>query len=87
MTKKTVISKTISPKKTAPMKKSMKKTSGRMSAGAKARNKAEPRKSAKVRLPKGPIWQWSALERMATSIRRDFLDRSHRGSYRAYARC
>ena len=41
------------------------KTSGRMSAGAKAPKKAEPRKSAKVRLPKGPIWQWSALETAA----------------------
>ena len=61
MTKKTVISKKISPKKRSTIK-----TSGRMSAGMKAPKKAEPRKSAKVRLPKGPIWQWSALETAAT---------------------
>ena len=44
------------------MKKSAKKISGRRSAGAKATKKAGPRKSAKVRLSKGPIWQWSAVE-------------------------
>ena len=37
-----------------------------MSAGAKATKKAGSRKSAKVRLPKGPIWQWSALDTAAT---------------------
>src|SRR5258706_9883904 len=52
----------------APKKKSTIKTSGRMSAGAKAPKKAESSKSAKVHLPKGPIWQWSALE-TASAIR------------------
>jgi amidase len=46
-------------------KKSTAKTSGRMSVGAKAPKKAESRKSAKLRPPKGPIWQWSALEKAA----------------------
>src|SRR5258706_9059562 len=49
----------------APKKKSTIKTSGRMSAGAKAPKKAESSKSSKARLPKGPIWQWSALETAA----------------------
>ena len=60
MTKKTVIS-----KKSSPKKRSTITTSGRMSAGAKAPKKGELRKPAKVRLPKGPIWQWSALETAA----------------------
>ena len=65
MTKKTVISKKSVSNNTAPKKQSTMNTSGRMSAGAKAPKKAESRKSAKVRLPKGPIWQWSALETAA----------------------
>jgi amidase len=52
-------------KKTAPKKKSTMKTSDRTSAGAKARKQAGSRKSAKVRLPKGLVWQWSALETAA----------------------
>jgi amidase len=65
VTKKTVISKKSVSNNTAPKKQSAMNTSGRMSAGAKAPKKAESRKSAKVRLPKGPIWQWSALETAA----------------------
>lgn len=65
MAKKTVISKKSVSNRTAPKKKSTVNTSGRMSAGAKAPKKVESRKSAKVRLPKGPIWQWSALETAA----------------------
>src|SRR5258706_2367969 len=65
VTKKTVISKKSVSNKTAPKKKSTMNTSGGMSAGAKAPQKAESRKSSKVRLPKGPIWQWSALETAA----------------------
>ena len=68
MAKKTVISKKSAPNKTAPMKKSTNKISGRWSTGAKATKKSEPRKSAKVRRPKGPIWQWSAVE-TASAIR------------------
>ena len=65
MAKKTVISKKSVSNKTAPKKKSTMNTFGRMSAGAKAPKKAESRKSSKARLPKGPIWQWSALETAA----------------------
>jgi hypothetical protein len=32
---------------------------------SKTAPKKKSRKSAKVRLPKGPIWQWSALETAA----------------------
>jgi amidase len=60
--KKSVIGRRSAPNKTTPMKKSAKKISGHRSAGAKATKKAAPRKSAKVRLSKGPIWQWSAVE-------------------------
>ena len=52
-------------KKTAPNKKSAIKTSGRISSGAKAPRKSQARKPAKVRLPKGPVWQWSAVETAA----------------------
>jgi len=65
VTKKTVISKKSVSNKTGPKKQSTMNASGRMSAGAKAPQKAESRKSTKVRLPKGPIWQWSALETAA----------------------
>ena len=68
MTKKTVISKQSVSNKTAPKKKSTMNTSGRMSAGVKAVPKRAVRKSAKVRLPKGPIWQWSALETAAPAL-------------------
>jgi amidase len=37
------------------------KASSRKGAGSKVAEKALPRKSAKVRPPNGPIWQWSAL--------------------------
>jgi amidase len=49
-------------KKTAPKKKSAMKASSRSSVGMKARKQAGSRKSAKVRLPDGPVWQWSALQ-------------------------
>jgi len=45
----------------AAPKNSTMKASGRKGAGPKVTERALPRKSAKVRLPKGPIWQWSAL--------------------------
>jgi amidase len=62
--KKTVRKKSVS-KKMAAKKKSTMKAAGRRSSGTKAPKKSETRKSAKVRLPKGPIWQWSALETAA----------------------
>jgi len=62
--KKTVIG-TKTVKKTAAKKKSTMKTFGRISAGAKVQKRVEPRKSAKVRPPNEPIWQWSALETAA----------------------
>ncbi len=65
MAKKTAINKKRPSSKTAPKKKSAMKASGRSSAGANARKKAGPRQSAKARLPKGPVWQWSALETAA----------------------
>ena len=64
MTKKTVISKKSVSNKPAKKRSTM-NTSSRVSAGAKAPKKAEWRKSVKVRLPKGSIWQWSALETAA----------------------
>jgi amidase len=60
--KKTVISEKSVSNKTAPKKKSIMNASSRVSVGAKAAKKSEPRKSAKVRPPKEPIWQWSAVE-------------------------
>ena len=65
MAKKTVVKKKSVVKKTAPKKKSAMKTARRVSSGVKAPKKSEPRKSAKIRLPKGPIWQWSAVETAA----------------------
>ena len=87
MAEKIAISKKSAVKKALPMKKSAKKISGRRSAGAKATKKAGPRKSAKVRLSKGPIWQWSVVE-TALAIRSGviFRGRGGRGSPRAYAR-
>ena len=41
------------------------KASGRGKSVAKSSRKAAASKSAKLRLPKGPIWQWSALETAA----------------------
>jgi amidase len=64
MAKKTVVKRKSGAKKAAP-KKSMKKSAGRMGAGAKAQNKAVSRKPANGRPPKGPVWQWSALETAA----------------------
>jgi amidase len=63
--RKTVIRRKSASNKTAPKKKSAMKASGRMGAAAKALKKSTPRKSAKARLPKGPAWQWSALETAA----------------------
>lgn len=65
MAKKTVVKKKSVVKKTAPKKKSAMKTARRVSSGVKPPIKSEPRKSVKIRLPKGPIWQWSALETAA----------------------
>jgi len=53
---KTVIAQKRVLKKAPPQKKS---------TAAKAIKKAGPRKSAKVLLPKGPVWQWSAVETAA----------------------
>ena len=64
MAKKTVMKKGVSKKK-APKKKSAMKAGRRMSSGAKPPKKSQARKSAKIRLPKGPVWQWSALETAA----------------------
>jgi amidase len=64
MAKKTVVKRKSGAKKAAP-KKSMKKSAGRMGAGAKAQKKAVSRKPARGRPPKGPVWQWSALETAA----------------------
>ena len=63
--KKTAINKKSLSSKTTPKKKSAIKASGRSSAGANALKKAGPRQSANARLPKGPVWQWSALETAA----------------------
>src|SRR5437879_10385649 len=60
MAKKTVIKRKSGAAKAA--KKSAKMSSGR--AGAKAK-KAVSRKPAKARPPKGPVWQWSALQTAA----------------------
>ena len=62
MAKKTVVKRKSGAKKAAP-KKSAKKS--RMSAGAKAPKKPVSPKSAKARPPKGPVWQWSALQTAA----------------------
>ena len=56
MAKKTVIGKKRGSKKASPQKKS---------TAAKALKKVGPRRSAKVPLPKGPVWQWSAVETAA----------------------
>jgi amidase len=61
MAKKTVVKRKSGAAKAA--KKSVKKSSGR--TAAKAQKKAVSRKSAKARPPKGPVWQWSALQTAA----------------------
>ena len=68
MAKKTVVKRKNGLKKAAPGKSTIRST-GRTSAGVNAQNnKAVSRKSAKARPPKGPVWQWSALQ-TATAIR------------------
>ena len=64
MAKKTVVKRKNGAKKTTP-KKSTIKSASRKSAGAKAQKKPASAKSAKARPPKGPIWQWSALQTAA----------------------
>ena len=64
MAKRALIEKTRASKKT-PAKKSMKKKSARMGVVAKAASKAVSGKSTAARLPKEPIWQWSAVETAA----------------------
>ena len=59
MTKKTVIKKKAIANKPASKKKAS--MAGRVSAASKP----EPRQSAKPRPPKGPIWQWSAVDTAA----------------------
>jgi amidase len=67
-----VSKKAVRSKNAASKVASKKKTSGRGKPIAKSANKAAARKSAnksaKVRLPKGPFWQWSAVE-TASAIR------------------
>src|SRR3954451_23727690 len=62
MAKKTVIKRKNDLAKAAP-KKSTKKSAGR--AAAKTQKKAVSQKPAKARPPKGPVWQWSALQTAA----------------------
>src|SRR3954452_4963105 len=62
MAKKTVIKRKNDLAKAAP-KKSTKKSAGR--AAAKTQKKAVSQKPAKARPPKGPVWQWAALQTAA----------------------
>lgn len=63
--KKSAATKKVAPKKAAGKTKSAAKSSAK-SAAPKAARKAAPRKSAKAaRIPKGPIWQWGAVETAA----------------------
>src|SRR3954469_19101458 len=62
MAKKTVIKRKNDLAKAAP-KKSTKKSAGR--AAAKTQKKAVSQEPAKARPPKGPVWQWSALQTAA----------------------
>ena len=57
--------KAVIKKKRVANKTASKKTAR---AGAKASGKAMPRKSAKARPPRGPVWQWTAVE-TAVAIR------------------
>ncbi len=65
MARKTAIGRNSVSNKPAHKKKSTMKISGSRSAGAKSPSKTASRKPAKPRPPKGPIWQWSALETAA----------------------
>ena len=65
MARNIAIAKKSASNKSAQKKKSTTKVSGRRSAGAAAPGKAASRKPARQRPPKGPIWQWSALETAA----------------------
>ena len=60
MAKKTIIKRKSGAK---AAKKSAKKSAGR--TAAKAQKKAVSQKPAKARPPKGPVWQWSALQTAA----------------------
>ncbi|MBW8855714.1 MAG: amidase, partial [Bradyrhizobium sp.] len=62
MAKKTVIKRKNDLAKAAP-KKSTKKSAGR--AAEKTQKKAVSQKLAKARPPKGPVWQWAALQTAA----------------------
>ena len=62
MAKKTVVKRKSGAAKAVP-KKSTKKSA--RPTGAKAQKKPASRKSAKARPPKGPVWQWSALQTAA----------------------
>ena len=64
MAKKTVVKRKTGLRKATPKKSTIKST-GRKSAGAKSQTKPVSRKSPKARPPKGPIWQWSAVETAA----------------------
>lgn len=63
MAKKTVVKRKGGAKKAAP-KKSATKSASRGSAGATSQKKHVP-KPAKARPPKGPVWQWSAVQTAA----------------------
>ena len=62
MAKKTVVKRKSGAAKAAP-RKSTKKSAAR--AGLKAQKKPVAKKSAKARPPKGPVWQWTALQTAA----------------------
>ncbi len=64
MAKKTATKKKSASKKVAA-KTSSKKTAARKGAVVKPAKKAAPRKSAPARRPKGPAWQWSAVDTAA----------------------
>ena len=64
MAKKTVVKRKTGLRKATPKKSTIKST-GRKSADAKSQTKPVSRKSPKARPPKGPIWQWSALQTAA----------------------
>ena len=65
MSKKAVVGKKRISATTGARTKSGVKTSGQGAAAAKAARKTEPSKSAGMRPPKGPVWQWSAGETAA----------------------
>jgi amidase len=65
VSKKAVVGKKRISATTGARTKSGVKTSGQGAAAAKAARKTEPSKSAGMRPPKGPIWQWSAGETAA----------------------